>query len=56
MFDANGKVMPYRSTRLRNMSRIMTHDLEFAIVTFSLGTLQTIPYGKTFEIHFDHRI
>lgn len=37
--NTNEKVMVYRSTQLRNMSRIMTHDLEFATVTFGLGTL-----------------
>ena len=52
----NGKVVAYASCQLKpHEKNYPTHDLELAVVIFSLNNLEMYLYGENFELYFDHK-
>ena len=52
----NGKVIAYASRQLKKHEQYYpTHDLEMAVVVFSLKIWKHYLYGVTCEIYTDHK-
>ncbi|XP_062119045.1 uncharacterized protein LOC133832754 [Humulus lupulus] len=57
MMNKNGKVMAYASRQLKEyVQQYPTHDLELAVVVFTLKIWKHHFYGDKFEIYIDHKI
>ena len=51
-----GKVVAYGSRQLKTHEKnYPTHDLELAVVIFSLKIWRHYLYGKKFEVFYDHK-
>ena len=52
----SGRVVAYGSRQLKNHEQnYPTHDMEFAVVVFTLKILRHYLYGEQFEVYSDHK-
>ena len=53
----SGRVVAYGSRQLKNHGgKYPTHDMELAVIVFSLKIWHHYLYGEQFEVFLDHKI